>query len=96
MERMLERPNNGFTELEHHGRSQLQQIGLNPYDNEPRSNQPNLGHKEGQTTKTGEQLMQMALEPRKQQDKSQKQPSTTVVENITDSLSGYRKQREEV
>lgn len=63
--RRLERPHNGSTKLERHGRSQLQQIGLNPYDNEPGSNQPNSGHKEGQTTKTGEQLMQMTLEPRK-------------------------------
>lgn len=63
--RRLERPNNGSTKLERHGRSQLQQIGLNPYDNELESNQHNSGHKEGQTTKTGEQLMQMTLELRK-------------------------------
>lgn len=38
----------------------------------------------------------MTLEPRKQQDKIQKQPSTAAVENIANNLNGYRKQKEEV
>lgn len=39
--------------------------------------------------------MQMILEPRKQYDTMQKQPSIATAANIADNPSGYGKQREE-
>lgn len=70
LNRIFEQATNGYIEFEHHGRNQSRQTCLDQVKNGSRLNQSISGENEGQSVKTGEQLMLMALEPRKQQGNS--------------------------
>lgn len=73
------------------GRNQPQQDDSNPSTNELETNQPGSGETEDQATRADKHLMQMTLEPRKQQDTRQKQPSLMTAENSADSTEVYNK-----
>lgn len=55
-------------------------------------NQSISGENKGQTIKTGEQLMLMTLESRKQQINSQKKSSKTAAKKIADRLKVYNQE----
>lgn len=67
-------------------------MGTDQVENRSGPNQSISGENEGQTIKTGEQLMLMTLESRKQQVNSQKQSSRTMAKKIADRPKVYNQE----
>ena len=67
-------------------------MGTYQVENWSGPNQSISSENEGQTIKTGEQLMLMTLELRKQQGNSQKQSSKTTAKKIADRPKVYNQE----
>lgn len=65
---------------------------MDQVENRSGPNQSISGENKGQTIKTGEQLMLMTLESRKQQINSQKKSSKTAAKKIADRLKVYNQE----